>query len=107
MNLTLTPIQERHLLHTIGGEVALQQTVEYLYGKLVVDPSLRKLFENVDMEGLKRHLRRFLSIALTETPQYLDVPDFMLTKHKRLFAMGLNETHFDTVATHLVQTLKN
>jgi hemoglobin len=30
----------------------------------------------------------------------------MTSKHARLFGMGLNETHFDRVAGHLVATLQ-
>lgn len=31
----------------------------------------------------------------------------MKTKHYRLFARGLDESHFDKVATHFVETLQH
>jgi hemoglobin len=97
---------EKHLLTRIGGPPALEAAVEIFYEKLVADETLSKFFEGVDLLKLKNHQRKFLTIALTEIPKDLDVAGMMKDKHKRLFAMGLNETHFDTVAGHLVATLK-
>lgn len=100
-------IQDHHLLARIGGPAALEATVDIFYEKLVGDETLKVFFEGVDMDLLKLHQRKFLSIALTEIPKDIDVPKMMKEKHQRLFKMGLNETHFDAVAGHLVDTLKS
>ena len=99
-------IKDHHLLSRIGGPAALEAAVDIFYEKLVVDEALSKFFEGVDMDKLKLHQRKFLTLALTEIPDGVDVPGLMRDKHKRFFAMGLNETHFDMVAGHLVETLK-
>jgi truncated hemoglobin YjbI len=89
------PQQQNFLLHRIGGPAALEAAVEILYEKLLTDDKLTRFFEGVDMEQLKLHQRKFLTIALTEIPKGVDVPGLMKEKHKRFFAIGLNETHFD------------
>lgn len=48
-----------------------------------------------------------MSIAFTEIPEDMDVATLISEKHKRLFAMGLDERHFDVVAGHFVATLKH
>lgn len=54
------------------------------------------------------HQLKFFKIALTDIPKDLDVPALIMEKHLRLFKeKGLNETHFDIVATHLVETLQS
>ena len=47
----------------------------------------------------------FLSKALTELPPGYDPAAYMRRGHKRLLADGLDETHFDVVAKHLVGAL--
>jgi hemoglobin len=106
MVLTIPTIQDHHLLNKIGGEAALEQAVEVFYEKLVSDPTLLRFFENVNLDKLKLHQRKFLAVALTEFPKDLDVASLIREKHHRLFALGLNETHFDKVASHLVATLQ-
>ena len=95
------------LLERIGGDAALEATVEAFYGRLVADEDLKKFFEGVPLSKLKNHQVRFLKLAFTKVPESIDVPKLMLDKHARLFAMGLNETHFDIVAGHLVGALES
>jgi hemoglobin len=98
--------QPRYLLHRIGGPAALEAAVDIFYEKLVHDVNLVPFFDNVNIEKLKDHQRKFLTIALTEIPKDIDVALLMKEKHKRLFAMGLNESHFDLVVGHLAETLR-
>ena len=58
------------------------------------------------MSRLKQHQKRFLKVVFTKIPDSLDVPKMMLDKHKRLFALGLDETHFDKVTGHLGDALE-
>jgi hypothetical protein len=48
-----------------------------------------------------------MKLAFSQIPKDLDVPAYVAKAHSRLFAtMGLNETHFDRVAVHFVESLK-
>lgn len=96
-----------YVLERIGGEPALQAAVDEFYSRLIVDEKLEKFFKDSDVEKLKLHQFKFLKIALTKVPTFMNVPKLMLTKHERLFEMGLDETHFDVVAGHLVGALKS
>ena len=98
--------QTRNLLHRIGGPAALEAAVDIFYEKLVQDANLVPFFDSVNIEKLKDHQRKFLTLALTEIPKDIDVAVLMKEKHKRLFAMGLNETHFDLVVGHLEESLR-
>ena len=95
------------LLERIGGDAALQQAVEAFYERVTADKNLEKFFEGADIHKLKKHQYRFLRMAFTKVPTLVNVPKMMKEKHAKLFAMGLNETHFDLVAGHLVGALKS
>jgi hemoglobin len=97
---------EQTLLDRIGGPAALDLAVELFYDKLVVDEALSVFFEDINMQQLRSHQKKFLTLALTEVPKDIDVPKLMLEKHQKLFSIGLNESHFDMVAGHLVSTLE-
>lgn len=100
--------QQAHLLERIGGETALKAAVNEFYTRLVVDKDLEKFFVGVPLDILKSHQEKFMRLAFTNSvPADMDVGSYMKTKHYRLFAMGLDETHFDKVATHFVETLQH
>jgi hemoglobin len=81
--------------------------VDIFYEKVTGDEQLKKFFEGVSVARLKVHQFNFLRFAFTEIPKDMDVYQYMIDKHKRLFnEKGLNETHFDLVAGHLVATLQ-
>jgi truncated hemoglobin YjbI len=66
------------------------------------------MFEDVRVHLLKYHQLAFMKVAFSKVPDDLDVPAMILQKHMRLFLnKGLNETHFDLVAQHFVQTLQS
>lgn len=46
-----------------------------------------------------------MSLAFTAWPAGYDAASYMTRGHKRLTAEGLDETHFDVVAGHLVRAL--
>jgi hypothetical protein len=58
------------------------------------------------MATLRAHQKRFMILAFTEIPKDFDVAAFIIERHYGLFNMGLNETHFDLVAGHLVAALQ-
>ena len=94
------------LKERLGGEDALRAAVDLFYERLTADERLKPFFAGVNMKLLKWHQYHFMSIAFTKIPEDMDVPLLICTKHERLFQMGLNETHFDIVAGHFVETLK-
>jgi len=60
------------------------------------------------LDVLKSHQEAFMRMAFSDSvPDDLDVAAHMRAKHYRLFAIGLNEKHFDKVATHFVETLQH
>jgi hemoglobin len=99
---------QAHLLERIGGESALKAAVNEFYTRLVVDKDLERFFVGVPLDVLKSHQEKFMRLAFTNSvPEDMDVAAHMKTKHYRLFAMGLDETHFDKVASHFVETLQH
>ena len=81
--------------------------VDVFYGKVVADDKLADFFKSVNMETLKEHQRWFLRMAFTAIPKSINVEQYMLEKHQRLFSeQDLNVTHFDLVAGHFVATLE-
>ena len=103
----MTGKDERTLLTRLGGEAALKAAVDELYFRLCCDEQLLPFFKGVDMDFLKHHQQRFLGLAFTKIPENVDVADRLTKAHARLFDGGLNETHFDLVAKHLVETLES
>jgi len=95
------------LLERIGGTAALRAAVDEFYARLIEDNELQPFFEGVNVKLLKWHQYNFMSIAFTEIPEDMDIPALIQTKHSRLFMDGLNEKHFDIVASHFVATLNH
>lgn len=94
------------LLERLGGQTALRAAVDEFYKRLIDDERLERFFVGVNIDRLKRHQYNFMSMAFTKVPDGFDVEKLVLTKHERLFQMGLNEGHFDIVAGHFVGTLR-
>ena len=95
------------LLDRLGGQAALKGAVYEFYGRILEDPQLAPFFEHTDMKKLRDHQYKFMEIAFTEIPKDMDVVGYLAEKHERLFERGLNATHFDLVAGHLVATLQH
>jgi hemoglobin len=94
------------LLYRMGGEDALETTILAFYERVMKDPQLRPFFAGINMAGLRAHQKRFMVLAFTEIPKDFDAAAYIIERHYRLFnSMGLNETHFDLVAGHLVAAL--
>lgn len=100
--------KEATLFERLGGVPALRAAVDEFYKRLLDDPKLSVMFEDVRMPLLKTHQLAFMKIAFSKIPDDLDVPKLIFKKHMRLFLRkGLNESHFDLVAQHLIQTLQH
>ena len=94
------------LLHRLGGEENRELTILQFYKLIKEDPQLDPFFADTDIKLLRAHQKRFMIVAFTHIPEDFDVASFIVQRHYRLFQMGLNETHFDLVANHLVTALR-
>lgn len=97
---------KEELLQKIGGSAVLHAAVDDFYTRLTADPRLKPFFAHANMAVLKWHQFNIVSIAFTATPASYNVTDFVLTRHKKLFDAGLNETHYDIVLEHFDDTFK-
>lgn len=84
----------------------LDQVIKKFIVRVGADELLVGFFDDVDIAVLKVHQKRFFSMAFTKFPEGLSVPRSILCHHQLLFELGLNESHFDMVAKHLVAALK-
>lgn len=103
--------EEHHeyLLTRLGGESALKGVVYDFYARILEDPKLAPFFDNspTAMKRLRDHQYQFMALAFTSVPEDVDVAALIAKKHAPLFEKGLNESHFDLVAGHLVATLEH
>ena len=88
------------LYERIGGSAAIQAAVDRFYDRVLTDPRLARFFESVPIRRLKAHQFAFLSQALGGPKQYSGPS--MRDAHRHL---AIERSHFDAVATHLVETL--
>jgi hemoglobin len=96
------------LFERLGGTEAVRAVVNEFYIRLLADDGLAFFFDDVKLAALKIHQFEFLKLAFTGVPEGVDVGALMIEKHERLFrSKGLNATHFDMVANHLVATLQH
>ncbi len=86
-------------MHTLAA-------VDEFYSRLVNIRELDVFFDGVNMAQLKKHQFNFMRMAFTKIPEGTDVSGKMVKAHERLWDLGLDETHFDIIATELVGTLK-
>jgi hemoglobin len=94
------------LLDRIGGEDALALAVDKFYEKNIAHEEVARFFEGVDMKLLRAHQFKFMKLAFTAIPADMDVGTIIEKSHGRLFDMGLNEKHFDVIASNLVETMQ-
>ncbi len=94
------------LYETLGGEAAIQATVDNFYVRVLADERINHFFEGVDMDRQKKHMRAFLTMALGGAKAYNGRG--MEKAHRRLVKEhGLNDTHFGAGLENLGATLKS
>ena len=89
------------LYKRLGGEPAILLAVNTFYGKLSKDDDVSHFFKNLDLDKLAKKQVAFMSMAF-DGPVDKDVRD-LTEAHKGL---NLTDHHFDVVAGHLADTLK-
>ncbi len=89
------------LYERIGGNAAVSAAVEKFYVRVLSDEMLAPFFDGVNIKRLQAHQLAFLSQALGGPKQYSGAA--MSQAHARL---SIEQRHFDAVASHLVETLR-
>lgn len=89
------------LYDRFGGEPAMVAAVDRFYARVLADPMLAPFFTNIAMPRLKRHQLAFLSQALGGPRQYSGASMSKAHAHLRI-----ERRHFNAVAGHLLQTLR-
>ena len=91
------------LFEQIGGEKAVEATVDIFYHTVIEDPSLQPFFDGINLDRQKKMQESFLTVAFGGPNNYSGKG--MRAAHARPAALGLNDTHFSKVAEHLQKTL--
>ncbi len=89
------------LYERIGGNAVVSAAVEKFYVRVLSDEMFAPFFEGVNIKRLQAHQLAFLSQALGGPKQYSGAA--MSQAHARL---SIEQRHFDAVASHLVETLR-
>ena len=92
------------LFDRLGGEAAIEAAVVSFYEKVMADASLAPFFAHLDMGAQIKKQIAFMTMAFGGKTQYTGRD--LRTAHAGLMSRGLNDSHFDAVATHLNDTLK-
>jgi hemoglobin len=97
-------VEAPSLLARLGGRRTLDRVVEHLYQRVLGDPLLAPVFSGLDLQRIKAHQRRFLAQVLCGEP--LPEPGLLRRVHAGLVQRhGLDDRHFDAVASHLAVAL--
>ena len=92
------------LFDRLGGEAAVEAAVVSFYEKIMADPSLSPFFDHLDMDAQIKKQIAFMTMAFGGPNRYTGRD--LRTAHARFVRdKGLNDAHFDAVATHLQATL--
>jgi two-component system, chemotaxis family, sensor kinase CheA len=97
-------IGTKSLFERIGGQEAIDATVNIFYTKVLNDNRINHFFENTDLNHLFNKQKAFLTLAFGGPSQYDGKG--LREAHKHLVEKGLNESHFEAVIENLGATLK-
>jgi len=92
------------LFERIGGQEAIDATVNVFYTKVLTDNRINHFFENTDLNYLFNKQKAFLTLAFGGPSNYDGKG--LREVHKHLVAKGLNESHFEAVIENLGAALK-
>ncbi|MEH1786448.1 group 1 truncated hemoglobin [Nostoc sp.] len=88
------------LYDNIGGQPAIEQTVDELHKRIAADSTLNQFFAGIDMTKQRNHLVAFLSQIFEGPKQYAGRP-----MDKTHTGMNLQQPHFDAIAKHLSEAM--
>ncbi|TPX34743.1 hypothetical protein SmJEL517_g02772 [Synchytrium microbalum] len=89
------------LYKRIGGEPAVDATVEKFYDLVIADPLLQPFFKNTNMKRQRGMQKAFFNHVLGGKPYN---GKNMKEAHAK---MGLKDEHFDAVARHLKEAMES
>lgn len=92
------------LFERLGGEQAVDAAVDIFYRKVLADPFISEFFDTTDMDEQRAKQKAFLTMAFGGPNEYSGKD--LREAHAPLVERGLNDSHFDAVAGHLQDTLK-
>lgn len=96
---------EKTLFEELGGLDAIVAAVEIFYGKVLGDTNLAPFFEHMSIDDQGDKMVAFMTWAFGGPDEYKGKD--LRTAHKGLVKnKGLNDSHFDAVAEHLLATLQ-
>lgn len=94
----------KSLFDRLGGEAAVEAAVVDFYERVMADPTLAPFFEHLEMDAQIKKQIAFMTMAFGGPNKYTGKD--LRTAHAKLVASkGLNDGHFDSVASHLRDTL--
>lgn len=93
------------LYERIGGAKALDPVVDHFYGLVLADDKINGFFDKTDMVRQRYKQKAFLAFAFGGPVKFDGAS--MAKGHQHLVVRGLNDSHVDAVAGHLVATLKH
>jgi len=92
------------LYERIGGDAAVSATVIKMYDKILDDQELAPFFDHVDVETLRHSQSAFVTYAFGGPNHYTGKS--LRSAHAGAVSQGLNNHHFDLVATHLKSAMQ-
>ena len=94
-------IQEKTLFEKIGGMDAVNAAVDIFYAKVLADETIKHFFKFTEMKAQAGKQKVFLAYAFGAPMAYAGKNLRAAHSH-----MNLTEAHFNAVAAHLIDTLK-
>ena len=92
------------LYERLGGEAAVAAAVVRFYEKIMDDTLLAPFFEGVEMDRLIEKQIGFMTLAFDGPSRYTGRD--LRVAHAPLLRRGLRDVHFDGLAGHLAETLR-
>lgn len=92
------------LFERLGGAAAVDAAVEIFYRKILGDNRISHFFNGVDMHRQANRQKSFLTMLMGGPNNYTG--ESLRMSHRRLVALGLDDSHFDAVVKHLADTLQ-
>ena len=92
------------LFDRIGGTTAVRMAVAKMYDKILSDEELAIFFDDIDVDALRRSQTAFVTMAFGG-PDHYDGAN-LRRAHTRLVEQGLSDRHFDAVAGHLEDAMR-
>ncbi len=92
------------LYEQLGGEPAVETSVDIFYRKVLSDDRVADFFDDVDMERQAAKQKAFLTMVFGGPAHYTGKD--MRDGHAHLVQRGLNDTHVDVIIELLGETLR-